>query len=89
MLSLVLTDSKDAEDRPGAGGSVGGTLVTQACHPSTGEVEATGKGGKGTLSYGVNLRPGWTTWDLVAKKKKKVKLIMCKMIIVLPLWVRG
>lgn len=65
-------------------------MVTQACHPSTGEVEATGKGVKGTLSYGVNLRPGWTTWDLVAKKKKKkVKLIMCKMIIVLPLWVRG
>lgn len=70
MLSLVLTDSKDAEDRPGAGGSVGVTLVTQACHPSTGEVEATGKG---LLSYGVNLRPGWTTWDLVAKKKKKKK----------------
>lgn len=79
MFSLVLTAGKDAEDRPGAGGSVGGTLWSQACHPSTGEVEARGKGVKVNLGYGVNLRPGWATWDLVKKKKKKRKAyeLMC------------
>lgn len=76
MFSLVLTAGKDAEDRPGAEGSVGGTLWSQACHPSTGEVEARGKGVKVNLGYAVNLRPGWATWDLVLKKKKRKGKLM-------------
>lgn len=64
MFSLVLTASKDAEDKPGAVCSV---VVPQACHPSTGEVEATGKGFKVSLSHGL---PG----TLLQKKSKAYAL---------------
>lgn len=47
--------------------------MSQACHLSTGEVEAEGSGV--ILSNIVNLRPAWATWEPVGKKKLEKRVL--------------